>query len=428
SKHSMEFAMAFRLGWDQVIDGILPLEVAIEQLPQQLSVGPRVFSCRFLPLYREQEFDGALLVIADITEKLAKEREEAEQNELMQGFKRLMLDRSGFFAFHREATTMLETIAAAGSLDTVSLKRTLHTLKGNSAVMGLVVVARLCHQLEDQLEEDGELSRETVDDLMQRWTTITEHVSSFAGLDKPRVIEVPQSDYAAMVSRLSADPAASDVLNQLLQWQLEPIDRAFERLAEQGRALAKRLGKGELSVVVEGNGIRLDAEAWTPLFSSLVHMVRNAIDHGIESAAERANANKPANGTLYLRAEAGADWLSLEIADDGRGIDWDAVAAKARERGLPHHTKKDLGNVLLTDGFTMAKAVTDTSGRGVGLSAVKQRVEAMNGTLDVRSTNGKGTTWVIRFPWSPNAVPATRLRRSVHPTLQRVSRPSAVKS
>lgn len=424
---SRAFSLEFRLAWSQVIEGFLPVEVTLEQLPRQLTLDHRTFSCRYIPLWKDGEFDGVLLVIDDISEKLAKEREEAEQNELMQGFKRLMLDRSGFSAFHREASTMVAAVCNEAT-PLGQLKTTLHTLKGNSAVMGLVVVARLCHALEDQLGEVGAMSPETLEELEARWAKITEHIATFAGLDKHRVIEIPQVEYAAMIAKLSGQPAAGDVLNQLLSWQLEPVERAFDRLAEQGRALAKRLGKGDLAVVVEGNGVRLDPDTWTPFFSSMVHLIRNAIDHGIESTSDRTTNKKPGHGTLILRAEANTSSMTIEVGDDGRGIDWDTLARKAKAANLPHLSRQDLTNALMSGGISTKDNVSDVSGRGVGMHAVRQQVESMEGTIEVRSVKGKGTTWVIRFPWSPARVPTVRLRRSSIPAARRSLNPNAGRS
>lgn len=412
--HSRSFGLEFKMAWDQVIDGFLPFEVTIDQLPTRLNLANKSFSLRYLPFLRDQEMEGVLVVIADITEKLLKEREEAEQSELMQGFKRLMLDRSGFSAFLRDASAMIEQIRVPEEMSPVSLKRTIHTLKGNSAVMGLVVVARLCHTLEDQIAENGKMSPETLQELVMRWNAICEHIATFAGTDKQRVIEIPQTEYAALVSRLSVD-THGELLNQLLAWQLEPVTKPFERLAEQARALASRLGKGEINVVIEGGDVRLDPDSWSPFFSTLVHAVRNAIDHGIEEPEIREQHGKPRVGTIHLKAIKSENALTLEVGDDGRGIDWDAIAARAKSKGLSFATHQQLVAAMMTDGVSTKLEVTDTSGRGVGMGALLQRVEAMDGTIDVRSTRGKGTTWYIRFPWNPTAIPTVRMRRSVTP-------------
>jgi two-component system chemotaxis sensor kinase CheA len=409
------FAHEFELAWQQVEDDFLPLEVTLDQLPTRIAYGKTTFSLRFLPFYYQGVADGVLVVIADITEKLQKEREEAEQNELMQGFKRLMLDRSGFSNFVKESSEMIEQIRTPEGRDPVILKRTLHTLKGNSAVMGLSVVARLCHLLEDQLAENGHMAKDTLEELSGRWIAILGHIAAFTGVEKQRIIEVPHSEYAALVSRLSTE-TQGEILNQLLSWQLEPITKPFERLAEQARALAHRLGRGEVNVAIDGGGVRLDPETWSPFFSTLVHVVRNAIDHGIEPSAERLRAGKPAVGTVRLKAVASGDDLTIEIADDGRGIDWDAIVARAKELGIPAKTREQRTHVLLCDGVSTKKEVTDTSGRGVGMAAVSQRVADMDGTIDVRSSSGNGTTWIIRFPWNPESVPTVPIRLSSRPS------------
>src|SRR5262249_14756791 len=134
-------------------------------------------------------------------------------------------------------------------------------------------------------------------------------------------------------------------------------------------------------------------------FSELLHVVRNAVDHGLELPDERERNGKPRLGTLSLSARTSATQLTLEIADDGRGIDWDSIAEKAKARGLPHETEGQLLDALCADGVTTRAQVTDYSGRGVGMSAVRRRIESLNGQLEVRSTRGVGTIWTFHFPW-----------------------------
>lgn len=422
--HARAFALDFQMAWDQVSDGFLPVEVTIDQLPRQLTLAEKTFSLRYLPFLTGENFEGVLVVIADITQRLLKEREEAEQSELMQGFKRLMLDRSGFSSFLRDASDMIAQICGNDPAEPQQLKRILHTLKGNSAVMGLVVVARLCHTLEDQIAETGEMSPETVRELESRWQAIGEHISSFAGVDTQRVIEVPQVEYAALVSKLSAE-THGDLLNQLLAWQLEPISKPFERLAEQAKNLATRLGKAEITTVIESSGARIDPDTWTPFFATLVHLVRNAIDHGIESPDERTAAGKPPGGTLLFKAISGPSSFVIEVGDDGRGINWDAVSARAKELGIPASTPKQRLDALMRDGVSTKTQVTDVSGRGVGMGALLQRIQDMDGSIDVRTARGKGTTWIIQFPWNVNAIPTVRMRRSLAPARRASTPPGA---
>jgi two-component system chemotaxis sensor kinase CheA len=405
------FNLEFLLAWEQLVEDILPMEVSLDQLPRQFSVRQSTYNLRYIPFMRDSQFEGMLVVIDDITAQLAKEREDAEQSELMQGFKRLMLDRSGFTSFLKDSTEAVHNICAHALDNDISLlKRTLHTLKGNAAFMGLVVVARICHALEEQLAESGTLVDETLEELGARWGAISEHIQTFAGSTKQRIIEVPESEYAALLSRLQSGNHP-DVLSELLSWQLEPVTKPLERLGEQAKVLAKRFGKGEIRVDIQGNGIRLDPDTWHPFFSELAHVVRNAIDHGLEVPEQRRSLSKPENGALSFKATATANTLTFEFRDDGRGIDWNAIAMKAKGLGLPHGNSDELLQALLHEGLTTRDQVTETSGRGVGMMALKRRIDAMGGVLTVQSAKGRGTNWIVTFPWSPQKVPTVKMRR-----------------
>jgi chemotaxis protein histidine kinase CheA len=397
---SRPFAAALEVGWTQVADDILPLDVCLDQLPARLSGGTQTWSVHYLPFLHEGRLEGVLLVVADITAKLAREREDAEQQELMQSFKKLMLDRPGFVQFLHEGSEMVAAITAArADAELAAIRRTLHTLKGNAAVMGLTLVARLCHELEDELADEGRFSERGLAELSGRWTAVTEHVSKFVGAGALRVVEIPQTEYDTLVSRLARNERQSDVLHQVLTWQLEPATRSLQRLADQARALARRLGKGEVDVEVLGGSLRLDPSTFAPFFSELAHVVRNAVDHGFESPDARLAAGKLPRNKLLLKAELGSEELSFEVTDDGRGIDWARVAESAKDRGLAHATPADLAAALCTEGVTTREQATEVSGRGVGLAAFRSRIEAMSGRLEIRSTPGAGTSFFIRFPW-----------------------------
>ncbi|HEY6079955.1 MAG TPA: HAMP domain-containing protein [Polyangiaceae bacterium] len=412
SHFSRSFAVAFRLAWSQIDDGFMPLEVCLSQLPEQLSQGQRTWSFRYLPFYQAGELEGVLMVVADVTDRLAREREEAEHGELMQGFKKLMLDRSGFTNFLRDATSMVNQIVApSATADLQALKRTLHTLKGNAGVMGLTVVAQLCHHLETQLAEEASMTQRTLSELRSRWTAITTHVATFVGTSGQRVIEVPEAEYAALVSKLSTTDQKSEVLRQLLSWQLEPAHKALSRLGEQAKSLGRRLGKGEIELEVGGHDVRLEPQQWAPFFSDLVHVIRNAVDHGLEMPGERLSLGKPGHGSLQLNAKVDGDTLTFEVTDDGRGIDWGGIAERAKTLGMPHATHAELLDALCADGVTTLRSASNVSGRGVGMASFRERVRALQGRLEVRSAKGVGTSWFVRFRWpvkpSTQVVPQT---------------------
>jgi two-component system chemotaxis sensor kinase CheA len=366
----------------------------------------RTWTLRYLPFERDGSLEGVLVVIDDITERLAREREDAEQRELMQAFGKLMVDRSGFMAFLREATGMVSEICANATASNrlPQLKRTLHTLKGNAGMMGLSVVAGFCHSLEDELAERGSPSEAAMQDLRNRWTAITDHVDQFLGNSTQSFVEVTDSEYAGLVAHLSSDVRHSDMLQQVLAWRMEPAARALQRLADQARGLARRLGKGDIEVEVRAAGVRLDARVWTPFYADLVHLVRNAVDHGLERVEERKALGKAEPGKLVLSAEPSGAGLVFQISDNGRGIDWPRIAEQAEERGLAHRTRAELTRALYAEGVTTLSEATDISGRGIGMGALKSRVDAFHGEIEVQSAQGAGTTWLIRFPaLSPHA-------------------------
>ncbi len=181
------------------------------------------------------------------------------------------------------------------------------------------------------------------------------------------------------------------------KWSLEPGRRRLARLAAQAERLALRLGK-DVVVDVDDQGVRCDGEALRGVWSAAIHAVRNALDHGVEPAAERLAQGKPATARLIVRLDEDNDQVSFSISDDGRGVDWARVAAKAAAQGLPHATPADLRDALFADGLSTAETVTDVSGRGVGMSAIRAEVEALGGIIEVDSVRGQGTTLRLRFP------------------------------
>ncbi len=403
SRISPRFGMVFGFAWSQIMDDILPLALAIDQLPTSLTREGRTWSFRYLPFFEAEELQGVLLVAAEITERLAREREEAEQRELMQSFAKLMLDRNGFVAFLEEADAMVKTICAPiPGVTPEQLKRKLHTLKGNAALMGLSLIASICHKIEEQIAEADVLQSDSRIELSERWSRINAHVLKFVPNTAARAIEVARHDYTALIAAL-AEGQHHSLLEQVRSWSLEPAVRPLERLAEQAQLLAQQLCKGELEVVVQGDGVRLDPDVWRPFFSELSHVVRNAVDHGIETARERQEQAKPGAGKLVLGVHSTNDSLTFEVRDNGRGIDWEAIRKKGQELGLPHATRPELLEILCQDGVSTRAEATEVSGRGVGMAAFKQCVARMNGRIDVQSS-GLGTSWFIRFPAASDSV------------------------
>jgi two-component system, chemotaxis family, sensor kinase CheA len=394
------FAQAFALGYEALKEDVLPAEVCLAQLPARLRHGDRHFAVSYLPLGMAGPQAGLLVVINDITEQLTLAQQDAEHREQLAAFQAFSRDRSGFLTFFDEAGQIVEDLTSA-SLDLTTQTRLVHTLKGNSSLFGLTSIAQLCHDLEDQLEEDGTVQRAAlIVTLGTRWQTFASSLRAFLGDRDRAIIELPSSELERLCEELGDGMPVSSVLRQLGSLRFEPVDKPFARLGSYARLLGERLGKGDALIEIDGHGVRLDPDRWSPLWSEMVHVVRNAVDHGFETSQERAAAGKPLRPRLRFGARLGPEELVIEIEDDGRGIDWHAVRQSAAQHGLMAQSERDLTAALFAPGVTSRSSVSSTSGRGVGLAAVFARVQEIGGRVGVTSRPGAGTCWRFVFPVS----------------------------
>ncbi len=184
--------------------------------------------------------------------------------------------------------------------------------------------------------------------------------------------------------------------------RMVPIRPTFRKMMRVVRDVARKQHK-DVQVVLTGEETEVDKRVIEAITDPLVHLLRNAVDHGIESPDDRDSAGKPRTGTIHLEArhEAGDVWIV--ITDNGKGIDRDRVFAKARERGLisgeiDSVPDAQIFGMILEPGFSTAETITDVSGRGVGMDVVKRNIEALNGRIDVSSSAGEGTTIALRIP------------------------------
>jgi two-component system chemotaxis sensor kinase CheA len=150
--------------------------------------------------------------------------------------------------------------------------------------------------------------------------------------------------------------------------------------------------------VVQAEDFRLSLDGYAAFWSSFAHVVRNVVDHGFETAAERRAAGKPEANQVVLAATVSRGNLTIEIADDGRGIAWEKLARKAERAGLAHGNRAELIEALFHPGISTAETLTETSGRGVGMSAVAEACMVLGGSCRAQSETGKGTRFTFVLP------------------------------
>lgn len=209
----------------------------------------------------------------------------------------------------------------------------------------------------------------------------------------PRLAEI-----ADRASRLVAD-----LQREVIQSRMVPVWQVFDRFPRMIRDAARALGK-EVELMVEGKEIELDRSMLDEIGDPLIHLLRNAVDHGIEPPEERARAGKPRAGRVRLAARRERDTVIVEVSDDGRGVARSAIAAKAQALGLlpadasPVLSDPEVWRLMAHPGLTTASEVTGLSGRGVGLNVVEEKVRSLGGTVALESSEGEGTTFRLVLP------------------------------
>jgi two-component system chemotaxis sensor kinase CheA len=192
-----------------------------------------------------------------------------------------------------------------------------------------------------------------------------------------------------------------EILDGALRLRMIPIGETFNRFRRVVRDVSQELGK-DIDLIISGAETELDKTVVEKIGDPLMHLLRNAMDHGIETAEARLAAGKPAKGHLHLNAYHDSGSIVLEIADDGAGLNRDRILEKAQERGLvapgASPTDQEIYNLIFEPGFSTAQAVTSLSGRGVGMDVVKRNITLLRGTVDLDSQPGQGTVVRIRLP------------------------------
>jgi two-component system, chemotaxis family, sensor kinase CheA len=393
------------LAVEQVFSEILPDEVSLGLVPQRYTIGERAVHLDARAIRHDGAIVALLLTINDTTE-LEHAQRQAAMNHVLIGilrqrsaFQLFLLDARAIFAAAREA-------AAAGNH--VYVRRALHTVKGNAAAFELDDVVGAVHDVES-LEDIGNAELDSAEGVLRAFvashTTVLE--MSYDMLE-----EESYEVSGATVEALQRAAHAED-LSEVSRWTgsvvLKRADAVAGPLAVYVEKLAERLEKS-VDFRLVGGAQLVDARAMRPIFRNLSHLLRNAVDHGIEVPEERDG--KPARGRVEVSiVDQGSDW-AVAVEDDGRGIDPDRLAEVAVEKGfidaesVRAMTRDEKARLVFLDAFSTTSIATDVSGRGMGMSAVKAAVEELGGTVAVQSTPGHGSRIVLVVPKAPAPPPA----------------------
>ncbi len=373
-----ETAAWCELGFASLRDGMIPAEVVLAQLPARLDRAGRNYRVEYRPI---GALTSLLVVVSDITDELARAHAHRVHSELIAVMEKAGCDRLGLLEFVRD-TDALVAQCFEPDVGPEELRRRIHTLKGNVSLFGVATVAEACHQLEAELVVEGTMPTPAERlAIASAWKAFRDRAARLFELAKSDVVVVDRAEYLETVAHLGDSPIAERVR----RWGQDATKTHLERFAEQARQLAHRLDK-TVEVEVIDNEICVERDRFAPLWHALVHAVRNAIDHGIE--ADRIAAGKPAKAQLVLSTELRDGTLVVEIRDDGPGIDLCAVTARARALGFADSATE----AVFAPGVSTAAELTELSGRGIGMGALRATCIDLGGRVELLTSRGAGTT------------------------------------
>ncbi len=216
------------------------------------------------------------------------------------------------------------------------------------------------------------------------------------------------------------DLLVSDLQNAVMKTRMQPVGRLFQKYPRIARDLARSLGK-DVELVLVGEETEIDKTMIEDLSDPIIHLIRNAVDHGVESTEDRRAAGKPEKSQVRLEARQEGDHIILLVSDDGRGMNPERLRAKALEKGIitdeEANTMDDRQsfNLVMLPGFSTKDVASDVSGRGVGMDVVKTNIQKLNGSIEIKSVLGKGSTFVISLPLTLAILPVLLVKLGDQP-------------
>ena len=326
-KHSKTLGNWLEIAWMQMNDGILSPEICLDQIPREIMMNNGCYlGVQLQYLHSDQvlsDQNKVLIVISDITDRINAEKAEDSRRELLLILEQLSYNRDYTRESLLEIGELIDVLSKS-DLDSSEERRALHTLKGNSDILGLVSISRFCHSLEDKIVESrGRIASTDLEILVHRWDSVINKLNPFMTIDQSD-IHVSPKDLDVLKS-MAVKTKSQELASYVEDLSKESLERRFKLIGEQINRLSSHLGKGEIDIEIEDNGIRLPHEEWASFWGNFSHAIRNTIDHGIEFPEERKASSKNLKGTVRLLAKASKETLEISIEDDGRGVDWDRI-------------------------------------------------------------------------------------------------------
>lgn len=396
----------FLLLVEQIFEDVFPEHVSLAQLPTKYQMEGRTIRLESSIVRNEEgKVRAILFTISDISDLERTERE----NQVNKALVTILQQKGAFTHFLAESRMMLEDCRRALKAgDQKRLRFQLHTMKGNATLFVMDALAELIHHIEDETE----IKTNHIESVETNIKAFMNSHGSVLGVDYDNLDEdyftVTRTQLGTLGRQLnmaSEQKAAKSVVSRwIVDLKRKPAKELVSPITKAGSVIAGRIGK-KVNFEVVGADCMLDADYLRPVIQNLPHLLRNAVDHGVESPAERGA--KPETATVRIECGLQGDNWFIKITDDGRGINVDSLVKKALDMKyltaeeaakLSHDDKLQL---IFRDGLSTAASISYLSGRGVGMSAVSEAVHALSGSIKVSSESGVGTEFYISIPLDP---------------------------
>ncbi len=400
-----------------VFTEMLPFEDLAPLGPTTLSHSEgRHIQLEYYPLRAtDQSIGGVVVVASDITNLVEAQRVAERERGYAKMVINLVKNKRGVATFTQEVTALLGQIEQIKTFDMSAHYETgfriLHTLKGGAATFSLQDMTELCHDAENSLLSlQGQTDTNIIESswaqiqtkisgirqAFEKFLTFLNDVLGPKFLATERTVELTLAEAQNLFSKIQTLPDKALALEFKQKYLLEPVAKSFETYAESMQELAHNLEKEIYPTVMLGAEVKIWTEAYAQVFPTFVHFFRNALDHGLEPPWERESLGKDPKGRITIAFAEEKKNLRITISDDGRGISAEVIRKK---RGLQAtETDEQVIQHIFDAAFSTRETVTELSGRGVGLDAVKSAVEKMGGQVHVTTELGKGTQFHIVLP------------------------------
>ncbi len=406
----------FRQGFDLYFQGKSKSDIIFDLTERRTVIKGRQISIK----YKETANNRILCILDDITLELEVAEKNCRESETQMRILRAIHNKHFFAQYLESADSLFENLEVYAENHPVdeemkAIMREIHTFKGDAGFFGFGETQNIAHESETLISDSVHLSmdlsyKEILIQLRKAYLKELKTITDTMGenwLDESGGVILPREDFKKLSLYLKKkDPDDKKLLFYLDSFRKISLSELFSRLPFAASVAAERLGKKIKPMSIIGGTLRIVPDRYLPLVEACLHIVNNMVDHGIEYPYEREALQNPPEGNIELIITIEKSLLVLEFSDDGRGLNPRIIEHTAKRKGLIDENRKmqnaELFNIIFKDGFTTRDEASMTSGRGIGLAAVKKVVTSLNGTIEVRSKLGKGTTFEIAIPMTTN--------------------------